>query len=180
MRRGPLTCVRLAPQVELALICTHIIEYEGKPLSPQAFFSRIIRRMGLPALPADTVDEDGDDALLQQFYTAAMANGTTGDSSLDVLLQKGLYGNKLPKELKGQKAADAFQSAFDLIGGVPRLALWADKNPTAFFSLYSKLIPSSVKADVHATIKVDAPWMNPNRLAYMQRAEIIDTPPKED
>lgn len=37
----------------------------------------------------------------------------------------------------------AFQSAFELIGGVPRLAIWADTNPNEFYKLYGKLLPSS-------------------------------------
>jgi hypothetical protein len=48
---------------------------------------------------------------------------------------------------KRQNIVQQFHSAFQLIGGVPRLALWADKNPTAFFSLYSKMIPAAVKVD---------------------------------
>lgn len=123
-------------------------------------------------------DTDADDVLQQQFYTAAMAASTSGSESLDLLLKKGLYGARTPRELKSKKAADAFQAAFDLIGGIPRLALWADKNPTAFFSLYSKLIPSTVKADVNATIKIEAPWMNPNRLSY-QNPDVIDVTPTE-
>lgn len=122
------------------------------------------------------------EAIIQQFYTAASQFGTSGSPSLDVLLQKGLYGKKMPPQMRGKKAADAFQQAFELIGGIPRLALWADKNPDAFFSLYSKMIPSSVKADVTAKIIVDAPWMNPNRLSYRERAaeaEIVDIPPTQ-
>jgi len=136
-----------------------------------------------PIAPLDP-DSDESDELQQQFYTAVMASqppseATTGSPPLDVLLQKGLYGSRLPKPLKGQKAADAFQTAFDLIGGIPRLALWADKNPTQFFSLYSKLIPSTVKASVDATIKIDAPWMSPNRLSYMDSPQVIDVTPTD-
>jgi len=36
----------------------------------------------------------------------------------------------------------AFQSAFELIGGVPRLALWANENESDFYKLYSRLLPS--------------------------------------
>jgi len=100
--------------------------------------------------------------------------------AMETLLQKGLYGDKLPKALRSQKAANAFQHAFELIGGVPRLALWADKNPSAFFALYSKLIPSTVQAQVSASIKIDAPWMNPNRLAYMDQTTIDVTPALEN
>lgn len=129
--------------------------------------------------PGDAGDEAINEAVLQTFYFAAQQQGTTGDSALDTLLTRGLYGAKLPKALKGQKAADAFQAAFDLIGGVPRLALWADKNPTAFFSLYSKLIPSSVTAQVNQTIKIDAPWMSPSRLNYMNVVDVTPSTPKE-
>ena len=37
---------------------------------------------------------------------------------------------------------NAFQSAFELIGGVPRLALWANDNQSDFFKLYARLSPS--------------------------------------
>jgi hypothetical protein len=46
------------------------------------------------------------------------------------------------KEFKRQQVIDAFQHSFELIGGVPRLAAWAHHNPTEFFKLYSKLLPS--------------------------------------
>ena len=137
---------------------------------------------GLPALPKEPTDthDAADEALYEKFYTAAMANGSTGSESLDLLLRKGLYGSRTPKALTKQKAADAFQSAFDLIGGVPRLALWADKNPSAFFALYSKLIPATVQAQVNATIKIEAPWMNPNRLSYQNpAADVVDVDPQD-
>lgn len=38
-----------------------------------------------------------------------------------------------------------FQSVFSMIGGIPRLALWADQNPGAFYSMYSKLLPQEAK-----------------------------------
>lgn len=36
----------------------------------------------------------------------------------------------------------AFQTAFELVGGVPRLALWANDNYTEFTKLYARLLPS--------------------------------------
>lgn len=135
--------------------------------------------MNLPALPSEA--EETSDELQQQFYCAAMANSSSGSQELDLLLKKGLYGKRAPKSLTNKRAADAFQSAFDLIGGIPRLALWADKNPTAFFSLYSKLIPSTVHAQVNATIEIKAPWMSPNRLAYQNQTTepqmVVDVTP---
>jgi hypothetical protein len=118
------------------------------------------------------LDESLTEAEYERFYTAAQVQE---QAAMETLLQKGLYGEKLPKPLRGQKAANAFQHAFELIGGVPRLALWADKNPSAFFALYSKLIPSTVQAQVNSTITINAPWMDPNRLKYMDAIDV--TPP---
>lgn len=36
-----------------------------------------------------------------------------------------------------------FNLAFELIGGTPRLALWADANQTEFYKIYGRLLPSS-------------------------------------
>lgn len=38
---------------------------------------------------------------------------------------------------------NAFNNAFQMIGGVPRLALWANENPDKFYPLYTKLMPST-------------------------------------
>lgn len=38
---------------------------------------------------------------------------------------------------------NAFQNAFQMMGGVPRLALWANQNPDKFYPLYSRLMPST-------------------------------------
>jgi hypothetical protein len=82
------------------------------------------------------------------------------------LLERGLIGNSLPPVLKDSKAAKAFQQAFEMIGGVPRLALWADQNPTKFYTLYSKLVPATAevheKRDINSTIT----WASPSRLSY--------------
>ena len=38
---------------------------------------------------------------------------------------------------------NAFQQAFDMIGGTTRLTLWANENPADFYRLYAKLMPST-------------------------------------
>lgn len=38
---------------------------------------------------------------------------------------------------------NAFQNAFHMMGGVPRLALWANQNPDKFYPLYARLMPST-------------------------------------
>jgi hypothetical protein len=48
-------------------------------------------------------------------------------------------------------AKQAFQMAFDGIGGVDALIGWAQENQTDFFKLFSKLIPQDVNASVTLT-----------------------------
>ncbi len=45
----------------------------------------------------------------------------------------------------------AFQDAFELIGGTPRLAIWANEHPTDFFKLYARLMPSSASVQLDHT-----------------------------
>jgi hypothetical protein len=52
------------------------------------------------------------------------------------------------RRITRQTVVEQFNETFQLIGGVPRLALWADQNPSQFFSLYSKLLPASIKAEM--------------------------------
>ena len=51
-------------------------------------------------------------------------------------------------------AKEAFQHAFDTIGGADALAKWAELNKTDFFKIYSKLIPTDVKIDPESSITV--------------------------
>lgn len=53
------------------------------------------------------------------------------------------------REFAKQKVMDAFHDAFDLIGGVPRLAYWAHQNPTEFFKLYGKMLPAGASIDLN-------------------------------
>ena len=50
----------------------------------------------------------------------------------------------------------AFHQCFELVGGVPRLALWADANPGDFYKLYARLLPTTaqVELDSHVNIHV--------------------------
>lgn len=90
------------------------------------------------------------------------------------LMQVGLMGSRLPQTLRSKRAAAAFQQAFDLIGGVPRLALWADQNPDKFYSLYSKLIPTSIEAKTQSKLDITLSWLSESRLAYKGESRVIE------
>lgn len=40
----------------------------------------------------------------------------------------------------------AFHTSFELMGGIPRLALWGHEHPTEFYKLYSRLLPSQASS----------------------------------
>lgn len=46
------------------------------------------------------------------------------------------------KDFSRKDVVSAFTNAFELIGGTPRLALWAHENESDFYKLYSRLLPS--------------------------------------
>lgn len=56
----------------------------------------------------------------------------------------------VPREVKRQRVVNAFHDAFELIGGVPRLAHWADSHPTDFFKLYARLLPAEASKQGNA------------------------------
>lgn len=41
---------------------------------------------------------------------------------------------------------EAFRQAFDDLGGTAALVTWAQENPTQFYQLFSKLIPTEIDA----------------------------------
>ena len=68
----------------------------------------------------------------------------------------------------------AFHHSFEMIGGVPRLAVWADANPTDFYRLYGRLLPAS------STTELDGPQellirmaLNPQPLGNAPSQEVI-------
>lgn len=45
--------------------------------------------------------------------------------------------------LNRQDVVNAFHRAFEMIGGVQRMTLWANENEDEFFRLYARLLPSA-------------------------------------
>ena len=54
----------------------------------------------------------------------------------------------VPREVSRKAVVNAFTDAFELIGGVPRLAHWADQHPSAFFKLYARLLPTTAQQQI--------------------------------
>lgn len=71
------------------------------------------------------------------------------DKTFDIIEAQAEKKHPLPPLLRKregfnrQDVVHAFQNAFQMIGGVQRLALWANANPDKFYPLYAKLMPSN-------------------------------------
>lgn len=68
------------------------------------------------------------------------------DRVFEIIESRPAVANSLTKKKDGfsrQQVVDAFAQAFRMIGGVPRLALWANANPDKFYQLYARLMPST-------------------------------------
>ena len=48
----------------------------------------------------------------------------------------------------------AFVEAFEKLGGVDALVAWGNENPTDFYKLAARLIPTEVKADIEGGLQV--------------------------
>lgn len=72
----------------------------------------------------------------------------------------------------GRFAGAVVLSVFEMIGGAPRMAQWADQNPTDFYTkLYPKMISRSQQVDVSGTLTIDDAI---NRLETAEWEEIPD------
>ena len=90
---------------------------------------------------------------------------------------------KLPAYVKSRNVRQQFQYAFELIGGIPRLAHWAHSNPDKFYSLYSKLIPTQVTGEGGGPLRVELSWINGRDTSGRlppSTAQVIDITPVKD
>jgi len=86
---------------------------------------------------------------------------------------------KLPAYTRTRNVREQFQHAFELIGGIPRLAHWAHCNPDKFFSLYSKLIPAQVTGADGGALQVQLSWLNSRDTSGRSPPQTIDVTPEQ-
>jgi hypothetical protein len=86
---------------------------------------------------------------------------------------------KLPAYTRTRNVREQFAFAFELIGGIPRLAHWAHQNPDKFFQLYSKLIPAQITGADGGAIKVELSWVNGRDTSGRSPPTTIDVVPSK-
>lgn len=88
--------------------------------------------------------------------------------------------HKLPAYVRTRNVREQFQHAFELIGGIPRLAFWAHQNPGKFFQLYSKLIPTQISGEGGGPLKVQISWLDGRDTSGRSPPQVIDVTPEGD
>lgn len=78
----------------------------------------------------------------EEISEPPMENFSFDLAPLQVLKEGGVVSKKKTNFSRLQ-VVENVQNAFDLIGGTPRLAIWADENPNDFYRMYAKLLPST-------------------------------------
>jgi len=70
------------------------------------------------------------------------------------LADSGKSLTRLPRrEFSRRRVLEAIDEAFELIGGVPRLAMWGHVNPTEFYKIWAKTIPAASQMEVMGKIQ---------------------------
>jgi hypothetical protein len=97
-------------------------------------------------------------------------------SDLLDLLAASLTPSSIPSDLN-PKAAEALQLAFEAMGGLPRLTLWADAHPAAFYKLFARMVTQTITPvlpRVESTQQDWPTWLTMRRLAYQERPALED------
>ncbi len=97
------------------------------------------------------------------------------------LVARGLHHVHLPPAMH-PKAAEALQTAFEGMGGLPRLLQWADAHPAHFYKLFARMVIPTIQPVLPTPTqqKDEWPeWLTARRLAY-QEAGFLPNRPADD
>ena len=80
----------------------------------------------------------------------------------------------------GRFAGALVMSCFEQMGGLPRMANWADENPTDFYTkLFPKMISRSQQVDVSGTLTIDDAITRLERLDQVVEGEFQEIQQRE-
>lgn len=90
------------------------------------------------------------------MFRATSMKEISFDEALDIALtqrQITLASGKKPYRPSRKEVEAAFVETFELVGGIPRLAMWANKegNYGEFLKLYARLVPKEVSEEAGQT-----------------------------
>jgi hypothetical protein len=67
---------------------------------------------------------------------------------------------RLPALLRSRNAREQLKHAFDLIGGIPRLAMWGHQNPGDFYKLWVRTVPTQITGENGGALRIELGWIN--------------------
>jgi hypothetical protein len=121
------------------------------------------------ALPASLDDSSHEEETIQPPLHA-----------VEDVLHEIAHAPKVPAILRSRNARDQIRHAFDLIGGIPRLAHWAHLNPGDFYKIWARTVPTQVTGADGGPIQVQVSWVNGRDTSGRhQPPTIIDVPFQE-
>lgn len=91
------------------------------------------------------------------------------------LVENGLHHVHLPPA-SHPAAAEALQRAFEGIGGLPRLLLWADEHPAQFYKLFARMVIPTITPVLpqpQQTKEEWPEWLTSRRLAYQESGFVV-------
>lgn len=103
-------------------------------------------------LCSDSMEIIPSDPNLKQFLTDEDF-GQMGETFKE-LAESGKSLTRLPQRpFSRRRVLEAIDEAFELIGGVPRLAMWGHVNPTEFYKLWGKTIPAASQMEIMGKVQ---------------------------
>lgn len=103
---------------------------------------------------------------------------SSGEGLLSEELMAVLMLGPMPTSLESDDARKNFQRAFDAMGGLPRLLLYADRNPGQFYKLYARMLRQG--DDIKPEVPPRPQWLSPDRLSYDLLPSPDDEEPDDD
>jgi hypothetical protein len=105
-------------------------------------------------IPADKFDEKKNREIERVYPDAEeYSDEAVRGKELTQIAQSGngVSRIRVPREISRTHMRDIFNDVFELVGGVPRMAHWADKNYGEFMKLYARLLPTAVAGQMEHT-----------------------------
>ena len=101
-------------------------------------------------LPVGQTGGTGSGATVGDLPSEEVITRTDWEATITMLAERPGAKLTVPRspDLKREQVVNAFLDAFELIGGTPRLAIWADDNLGEFYKLYAKLLPKQLEQEV--------------------------------
>ena len=126
----------------------------------------------------NAVSSDLADFLSANSFVDAINASLPADERLKPIPQEYKF-----KRRDAETVSIAYHAAFELIGGVPRLVQWAQKNPDKFFEQYSRVAKSNdshVAGGTTIVFNTPVPHSPLDNVAINEKGQVIDLEGDED